>query len=107
MPPPHRIRISPVALESLQAVRDRRIRDQIQAKIDGLAQDPELQGKALGDELVGYRALRAAGQRYRILYRVVRDAVEVLVVLVGIRKEGHRDDVYRVAERLIRLKLLP
>jgi len=46
------------------------------------------------------------GQRYRIIYRVERSAVVVVVVAAGIRKDGSREDVYRVAAKLIRLGLL-
>jgi mRNA interferase RelE/StbE len=46
------------------------------------------------------------GQRYRIVYRVERSIVTVVVVAAGIRKEGSREDIYRVAARLIRLGLL-
>ena len=90
----------------LDAITDRRVRELIQARIRGLANEPEKQGKALGEELAGYRSVRAAGQRYRILYRVERDKVVVLVVAVGIRKEGSRADVYEAARRLVRLGLL-
>jgi len=46
------------------------------------------------------------GQRYWIIYRVERPIVTVVVVAAGIRKEGSREDIYRVAEKLIRLGLL-
>jgi mRNA interferase RelE/StbE len=71
-----------------------------------LESDPELRGKPLDDDLAGYRSLRAVGQRYRIIYRVEPSAVVVVVVAAGIRKEGNREDVYRVAAKLIRLGLL-
>ena len=80
--------------------------DKIRDRIDGLASDPESQGKPLTGELLGYRSLRAVGQRYRIIYRVERTRILVLIVVVGIRKEGDRADVYRLAQKLIRLKLV-
>lgn len=57
-------------------------------------------------EFQGLRSLRAVGQRYRIIYRVDRGRVVVLVVAMGIRKEGSRKDVYELARKLIRLRLL-
>ena len=76
------------------------------AVIDRLAEDPEKQGKALVGELAGYRSVRAVGQRYRIIYRLFDDRIVVCVVAVGIRLEGSRDDVYALARKLFRLRLL-
>ena len=88
------------------AIGDRRIQEKLLERMTALANDPELQGKPLGDDLAGYRSVRAMGQRYRIIYRVERSIVTVVVVAAGIRKQGSREDIYRVAERLIRLGLL-
>ena len=90
----------------LDAIGDRRIREKIGIVVDSLEYDPELRGKPLGDDLAGYRSVRAVGQRYRIVYRVERSLVTVVVVAAGIRKEGSRDDIYRVMAKLIRLGLL-
>jgi mRNA interferase RelE/StbE len=70
--------------------------------------EPESLGKPLHDELRG--VYRIPFGRYRILYSVSRRrdaAIEVVevyvrVVLVGIRKEGDKRDVYRLAQRLAR-----
>jgi mRNA interferase RelE/StbE len=90
----------------LTAISDRRTRERIRDRIDGLAVDPALQEKALLGELSGYRSLRAAGQRYRIIYHIHEMQVEVLVVAIGRRAEGSREDIYRLAQRLLRLRLL-
>jgi mRNA interferase RelE/StbE len=102
----YRIVLTPTALKLLEAIPDRRIREQIRNRIDGLAHDPEQQGKPLGGELAGFRSLRAVGQRYRILYRVECAKVLVIVLAVGLRKEGDRHDIYRLAQKLIRLQLI-
>jgi mRNA interferase RelE/StbE len=102
----YKISITPTALELLHAIPDRRVQQTIAARISRLAQEPEKQGKPLLGELAGYWNLRAVGQRYRIIYRVDRDRLLVLVVAVGIRKEGDKQDVYALAKRLIRLGLL-
>ena len=94
------------ALEMLQGIKDRRIREKICERIDGLTEDPEKQGKPLVGELSSYRSIRAVGQRYRIIYRVEESVVLVVVVAVGIRKEGGRKDIYNLAKKLIRLKLI-
>ncbi len=64
------------------------------------------QGKALTGDLAGYRSIRAVGLRYRILYCVEREDVVVLILAVGIRKQGSRSDLYYLAKKLLRLKLL-
>ena len=90
----------------LEAIQDRRVRDKIRDRIDGLAQEPEKQGKPLTGELTGYRSLRAVGQRYRIIYRIEEGKVLVLVMALGIRKEGSGKDIYMLAQKLLRLRLL-
>jgi mRNA interferase RelE/StbE len=44
-------------------------------------------------ELVGFRSVRAVGQRYRIIYRVARREVVVIIVAVGRRKHGDTRDI--------------
>ena len=102
----YRVLLTHTARSMLAAITDRRTRERIRERIDGLAVEPELQGKALLGELKGYRSLRAAGQRYRIIYRVHQTSIEVLVVAIGRRTEGSREDIYRLAQRLLRLRLL-
>ena len=90
----------------LEAIQDRRVRDKARDPIDGLAEEPEKQGKPLTGELAGYRSLRAVGQRYRIIYRIKEGKVLVLVMSLGIRKEGSGKDIYVLAQKLLRLRLL-
>jgi len=99
------VRYTVTAKKQVAAITDRRIQRSIVERIDGLAYEPEKQGKQLGDELVEYRSLGAIG-RYRIIYRVEGSEVTVLVVVVGIRKESSKADVYAVAKKLLRLGLL-
>jgi len=105
-PTPYRVVLTRTARSMLAAIADRRARERIRDRIDALGVDPELQGKALLGELKGYRSLRAAGQRYRIIYHIHETQVEVLVVTIGRRAEGSREDIYRLAQRLLRLRLL-
>ncbi len=102
----YRLEITPTALSMINKVQDRRIRAKIIETIDGLAEDPEKKGKPLIAELDGYHSIRAAGQRYRIIYRIDNEKVIVLVVAAGIRKEGDRKDIYALAKKLIRARLL-
>ena len=102
----YRIVIAPVALRMLGEITDRRIQESIRDRIDGLVGDPDKQGKPLTGDLVGYRSLRAVGQRYRIIYRVEREQVCVLIVALGLRTEGSKRDIYELARKLLRQHLL-
>lgn len=101
-----KILLTPTARKMLAAVRDRRVRGKLLERIEGLAQEPGKQGKPLVGELAGWRSLRAVGQRWRILYRIEEEAVVVVVVALGLRKEGSKKDVYALAKKLLRLRLL-
>ncbi len=90
----------------LESVSDRRIREQIFEGAKKLSTDPEKRGKALLGELASLRSLRAGGQRYRIIYSVERGRVLVLVVAAGIRKQGSRRDIYELAKKLLRARLV-
>jgi mRNA interferase RelE/StbE len=102
----YRIQWTQTALSMVEAIADRRIRGQIIARVEELAKAPEALGKPLIGELAGYQAVRAIGQRYRIIYRVERQVVTILVVAVGRRKEGAKGDIYELARRLLRQRLL-
>ena len=97
----YQIEITPTSLEALEAVADRRTRRAIVRRIDALMEEPEKLGKPLRGWLTGFMSTRAAGQRYRVVYRVENGRKLVLVYMIGIRKEGSRRDVYALAERLV------
>lgn len=102
----YRIEITPTALEALKAISDRRTRSAIVRRIDALSEEPEKRGKPLRGWLSGFVSMRAAGQRYRVVYKIEIEDKRVLVYLVGIRKEGSRRDVYALAEHLVRRGLI-
>ncbi|OYQ67203.1 plasmid stabilization protein [Pseudanabaena sp. SR411] len=102
----YRIVIQPTAFKLLQAINDRRIRQKISDRIDKLAESPEIQGKPLLGELDGYYSVRAVGQRYRIIYTIEQAQITVVVVVLGIRKDGSKQDAYNLAKKLLRLGLL-
>ncbi len=102
----YQIEITPTALEALEKITDRRTRSAIMRRIDTLSEEPEKQGKPLRGWLSGLLSTRAAGQRYRIVYKIDLDKQRVLVYIVGIRREGNRRDVYSLAERLVRSGLI-
>lgn len=81
------IKLSRVAADYIQAL-DSHSRTQVIEKIELLRHEPLKLGKQLKGSLQGYRSVRSEGQRYRIIYQVRETRVEVLVVAVGLRREG-------------------
>lgn len=95
------VEISKPALEQLKKIADVRVRKKLFERIEQLQDEPETQGKPLKNELSGLYSVRAIGQRYRIIYKAVDDRIVVVVVAVGLRKEGDRSDIYRIAEQFM------
>jgi mRNA interferase RelE/StbE len=91
----------------LSRVGDRRIQQELFDASKRLELEPEKQGKPLREGLMGFRSLRAVGQRYRILYTLDTASRVVHVVAGGLRRAGARDDVYALAQKLVRLGLAP
>jgi mRNA interferase RelE/StbE len=97
------VRWSALARDMLISIRDRRVGEKIVEQVRLQEAEPEKQGKPLIGELSGYRSLRAAGQRYRIIYRIEKEKAMVWVMALGIRKEGSKRDIYTLARKLISL----
>lgn len=99
--------LTPTAVRMLEAIRsaDASACGKILDKIRGLQSSPEKQGRALLGPLKGLRRIVAAG-RYRVIYRVIKETVTVHVLAAGGRKEGDTRDIYEIAQKLIRAKLL-
>jgi len=95
------VELTEEALQALEEIQDQRVRGKIFERITKLAEEPEKQGKPLVDVLAGFRSVRAVGQRYRIIYAIQGEQVKVIVVAVGIRKEGSKADVYAKATKLL------
>lgn len=83
----------------LAAISDVATREVVIRRALELRLEPLSQGKSLRGDLKTYRSVRAAGQRYRVIYQVAVSAGAVMVVVVGIRREGHRSDVYKIASK--------
>ncbi len=97
----YEIQLTPLALEMLGDVKDEREKVKLGDRIDKLKTEPEKQGKALVDNLTGFRSVRAVGQRYRIIYKIDAEKVIVFVIGVGRRKEGDKRDIYTMLEKLL------
>jgi len=96
------IKVTDLAKQMLGEILDKRIREEIAKRIDKLADEPNLQGKPLKGILAGYRSVRAVGQRYRIVYKVLDNNLVVYVIGAGIRKEGGKDDIYTRLQKLLK-----
>jgi mRNA interferase RelE/StbE len=100
----YRILIADVALTALRRI-DYRTKTTIKNKIEDLKTEPNLRGKPLSGDLSAYRSINAAG-RYRIMYAVKEAEVIIYTVMIGIRKDGNREDVYETLKRYIQLGLI-
>jgi len=101
----YRIRLTNLAAKNLKNI-DKPAQTQILSKIEKLQEAPLLLGKSLTGPLQEYRSIRAAGQRYRIIYKVVEEEIFVVVIAVGIRKEGDKKDIYELMKKYIKTNLL-
>ena len=101
----YKIKITELAAQMLRGIESN-ARNQIIAKIDQLKGEPKLIGKALVGPLKDFRSVRAAGQRYRIIYRIEDEAIIVLVVGVGIRKSGDKKDIYELMKKFVQTGIL-
>jgi len=101
----YQVVLTNTAAEALRKI-EKTARGQITNNLRDLQENPSERGAPLRGELAGYRDIRAAGQRYRIIYTVEEHRVIVLVVYLGIRKDGHKSDVYQMAQKLLRAGLI-
>lgn len=95
----YKIEITPLAIELLSKIKDKKEQQGLKKRIEKLTSEPEKQGKALSGKLKEYRSVRALGQRYRIVYRVDSSTITVLIVGAGIRKEGAKKDIYAILNK--------
>lgn len=85
----YQVEFLPSAAKELAALPPKIIR-QVASKIDALKKEPRSRGsKALKGK--GKGIYRARSGNYRILYRVKDEALVVLVVKIGDRKDTYRD----------------
>lgn len=97
----YEVEVAPTARDALAAITDKRIQRNIFNRLLRLEKDPGRQGEPLSGNLDGYRSVRAANERYRIIYRIKDDASTVSVEFIGIRREGSKSDVYVLFSHLI------
>lgn len=83
----YKVFIKPSALKELEAIPQKKIRQQVVNRIQALSQDPRPPGTK---KLSGHDRYRVRHGVYRIVYAVEDDARAVTIV-----KVGHRKDIYR------------
>ena len=97
----YQIELTLTARDALAAVTDKRIQRNIYNRLLRLENDPDKQGEPLANNLEGYRSVRAANERFRIIYRIKVEELVVSVEFVGLRREGSKSDVYVLFSKLI------
>jgi mRNA-degrading endonuclease RelE of RelBE toxin-antitoxin system len=97
MPERYRVVLSPILLDQLEQLG---LKDQARSAIRDAMNEPELAGKQLTGSLYPYRRLKVG--RYRIIYRIFSNPLEVWFLYCAMRKEGSKKDVYRQLERVLR-----
>lgn len=97
-----RVVVMPEAKKHLAAIKDSKVQRGLKNALNRLKDDPDKRGKPLREDLIGFRGLRAVGERYRIIFQVLDGKREVHVVAVGIRREGSHTDIYHVVSQLLR-----
>ena len=99
------IKLTQIAAEFI-AKLDNKSQQQVLQKIEVLKEYPLKVGKPLKGNLQDYRSIRAVGQRYRIIYQVKETEVEVIVVAVGIRRDGDKkNDIYELMKKYVKIGL--
>lgn len=101
----YRILITETCLSLINKLSDKKIQRTILDRIEQLSEEPDKQGKNLVQDLSGFRSVHAAG-RYRIIYKIDKKTVIVYVLAAGMRKEGGKKDIYKIAKKLLNAGLL-
>ena len=100
------IKLTQIASEFISKL-DNKSQQQILEKIELLKTEPLKVGKSLKGNLQDYRSIRSVGQRYRIIYQVKETEIEVIVVAVGIRRDGDKkNDVYELMKKYVKVGFL-
>jgi hypothetical protein len=100
------IKLTQIAAEFI-AKLDNKSQQQIMEKIEVLKEYPLKVGKPLKGNLQNYHSIRSVGQRYRIIYQVKETEIEVIVVAIGIRRDGDKkNDIYELMKKYVKIGLL-
>lgn len=98
------VELSNLAEADLLAITDTRTRKAISNGLLRLETEPVKRGGSLTGDLKGRYSIRLAGQRYRAVYEISVNQGVVTVLVIGIRKEGDKRDVYRLASKRLKVR---
>ena len=101
----YKILITDTCLGLIGKIPDKKIQRTVLNRIRKLSHEPDKQGKKLVKDLSGFRSVHAAG-RYRIIYKIDKQTVVIYIMAAGIRKEGDKKDIYKIAKKLLDAGLL-
>lgn len=99
---PYKVEFVPEALNDFDAL-DKSTKKQVAKKIDTLSENPLL-GKPLGNkfgiDLTGFYKLYVAKKKYRIVYHLIGNSLEVIeIIAIGKRD---KEEVYKIAAKRLR-----
>jgi len=103
----HKIEFIPDA-EKDYADLDKSIKNQVSKKIDALSDNPYLGvslGNKFGMDLTGFYKIYVVKKKYRIVYRLVGEHIEVIEI-VGIGKRD-KEEIYKLVAKRLRTILKP
>lgn len=95
----YEIRFTDLGRSSLKTLQKNVQRDVVKA-LWSLGNAPK-SGKPLVDALFGLHAIRVRSQ-YRIVYGIDDKTKTIRVELVGVRRPGRKEDIYQVAQKLLK-----
>ncbi len=101
----YRILITETCLSLLEKIPHKKIQETILSRIERLTDEPDKQSKLLVKDLSGFRSIHAAG-RYRGVYKIDHRTVIIYILATGIRKEGDKKDIHKIARKLLNAGLL-
>jgi mRNA interferase RelE/StbE len=101
----YRIKVTKTAAEYIKKL-DSKAQKQVIEKIELLKNNPKQVGKQLKGNLKEYRSIRSVGQRYRIIYQIKEEEIIVIIVAVGIRRDGDKKDIYELMKKYVKIGLL-
>ena len=101
-----RIVLAPQAAEVVRGVLNRRLSEQLTQHLLNLESEPEEIGWPLAGELKRYRCLRPEGGWFRIVYRVVPETVEVVLISIRPARPVGERDLRALARTLFSERLL-
>ena len=101
----YKIKLTEIAAEYIKKL-DSKSQKQVIEKIELLKNNPKQVGKQLKGNLKEYRSIRSVGQRYRIIYQISEKEIVVIIVAVGIRRDGDKKDIYELMKKYVKIGLL-